>query len=72
MSGPRDPTPYEADMYKSAIASKDGPRLQKLTGMYPNVLWGSVTRELSAGDQKWVMQNVEPEPQPADDDWSWG
>ncbi|MDB5225243.1 MAG: hypothetical protein JWL87_195 [Candidatus Adlerbacteria bacterium] len=69
MSGPRDSTPVEADMYKDAIAAKDGTQLRTIVrDMYPNVMWGQITRELSEEDRKWVMQNLKPEPQPADDE----
>jgi hypothetical protein len=72
MSGPRDPTPFETGMYQDAIASKDAKRLRTIVSdMYPNVMWGSITRGLSAEDQKWVMDNLTPEPVD-DDDGGWG
>lgn len=59
MSEPRDATPYEASQYRQAIEKKDATKLQDIVcNLYPNVMWGSITRTLSEADRAWAMTNM--------------
>jgi len=59
MNAYRDPLPHEARQYRQAIAEKDAKKLQRIVSeLYPNVIWGEVTKTLSEFDHAWVMKNL--------------
>ncbi len=65
MRGPRNATPYQADLYRTAVKRKNRLEFQTLIRENREVLWESITKDLSPEDMRWARDNM-PEPEPDD------
>lgn len=70
LAGVRDPLPDEKQRYLYAVQSRDEEGFVQMFQLYPNVLWGDVTKTLSDEDRDWTRQVLQNKRQTdPDDEW---